>query len=55
MVLSETIDDMAFCEGLYGKKFSQVPFSGRTTKRIQATLKSGKFDGYLMSSHPNGR
>jgi hypothetical protein len=42
VVLSETMDDLVLREGLFYKKFSDVPFSGKTTGLQQGTFKNVK-------------
>jgi hypothetical protein len=41
--------------GLYYKKFSDVPFTGKVTGKIQGSLKNGKWDGPLLLYHANGQ
>jgi hypothetical protein len=36
------MDDLVLREGLFYKKFSEVPFSGKTTGLQQGTFKNGK-------------
>jgi antitoxin component YwqK of YwqJK toxin-antitoxin module len=55
MVLSETIDDLVKREGLYYKKFSEVPFSGKVTGNEQGIIKNGKWEGAFVSYHENGQ
>ena len=49
VVLSETMDDLVKRNGIHYKKFSEVPFSGKTTGRFQGTFKNGKLDGAWVS------
>ena len=42
-------------KGFFYKKFSDVPFSGKTTGQEQGTLKNGKWDGSYVSYHNNGQ
>jgi hypothetical protein len=59
---SETMDDLVKREGLYYKKFSDVPFTGgvegRVTgeidARIQGRLKNGKMEGPWIAYWSNG-
>ena len=55
VVLSETMNDLVKRNGLYYKKFSNVPFSGVTTGQTQGTLKNGKWDGSYVSYYDNGQ
>ena len=54
---SEQIDakDLILREGLYYKKFSDVPFSGKVTGEKQGTLKDGKEEGAWVSYKGNGK
>ena len=38
-------DDLVEERGLFYKKFSGVPFTGKVTGRVQGELKDGKMDG----------
>ena len=42
---SETFDDLVQRDGVYYKKFSNVPFSGKITGLPKGSIKNGKFDG----------
>jgi antitoxin component YwqK of YwqJK toxin-antitoxin module len=55
MVMSETLSDLVKRDGLYYKKFSQVPFTGKTTGKSQGSFKNGKRDGAWVSYHENGQ
>jgi antitoxin component YwqK of YwqJK toxin-antitoxin module len=55
MVLSETIDDLVKREGLYYKKFSEVPFTGKVTGRNQGLVKNGKPEGAWVYYFNNGQ
>ena len=56
LALSEevTLDDLVEREGIYYKKYTDVPFTGKTTGQIQATFKNGKKDGPWVSYHDDG-
>ena len=41
--------------GLWTKKFSTVPFSGKTTGLVQTTIKDGKMIGEYLSFFNNGK
>ena len=45
VVLSETIYDLVERGGLHYKKFSDVPFTGKTTGKTQITYRKGKEHG----------
>ena len=51
----ETYFDLVQREGLYYKKFTEVPFSGTVTGRYQGKIKNGKRDGPWVSYHDNGQ
>jgi len=55
LVLSETFYDLVVRDGLYYKKFSDVPFSGVTTGNEQGTIKNGIREGVWITYHPNGQ
>jgi len=55
VVLSETMNDLVYRDGLFYKKFSEVPFSGETTGDSQGTIKNGKKEGAWVTYHPNGQ
>jgi len=55
VVLSETIEDLVQREGIYYKKFSDVPFTGKTTGEIQGTYRNGKMHGLWVSYWDNGQ
>ena len=42
---SETFDDLVKRDGLYYKKFSDVPFSGKLTGKGKNLIKNGKEEG----------
>ena len=48
-------EDLVKREGLYYTKFSDVPFTGKTTGRIQASLKNGKHHGPRVEYWENGQ
>ena len=49
------MDDLVKREGTYYKNFTDVPFTGTTTGREQATFKNGKYDGPWVSYYENGQ
>ena len=55
VVWSETMDDLVYRDGLYYKKFTEVPFTGKTTGQHQGSFKNGKGDGSWIRYHDNGQ
>jgi hypothetical protein len=55
LVLSETMNDLVEREGLYYKKFSQVPFTGNITGKSQGSFKNGKKEGAWVDYWNNGQ
>jgi len=55
LALGETKDDLVYREGLYYKKFSEVPFTGKTTGKTQGSFRKGKEDGLWIYYHENGQ
>jgi hypothetical protein len=47
--------DLVEREGLFYKKFSDVPFTGKTTGNEQGSLKNGKKDGPWVYYHDNAQ
>jgi len=39
------IEDLLYRDGIYYKKFSDVPFTRKTTEKIQGSFKDGKKHG----------
>ena len=50
-----TFYDLVEREGLYYKKFTDVPFSGKITGKVQGSIKDGKWDGPWVSFHKDGQ
>ena len=48
-------DELVKFNGLYYKKFTDVPFTGKTTGKLQETYKDGILDGPWIRYHDNGR
>jgi len=48
-------DDLVEREGIFYKKFSDVPFSGKVTGRYKGNYKNGKEDGAWVIFHDNGQ
>ena len=51
----ETYSDLVIRDGLYYKKFSTVPFTGKTTGKIQGSFKNGKKHGAWVWYWKNGQ
>lgn len=49
------MDDLVYRDGLYYKKFSDVPFTGKTTGRDQGSLNNGKKVGPWVYFYANGQ
>ena len=47
-------DDLVQREGIFYKKFTDVPFTGKTTGLTQGTFKNGKRDGPWVLYYDNG-
>ena len=50
-----TMDDLVEREGIWYKKFTDVPFTGKTTGQKQGTFKNGKKEGPWIEYWTNGR
>ena len=48
-------DDLVYRDGLYYKKFSEIPFSGKVTGLRNGLMKNGKEDGEWVINHDNGQ
>ena len=57
IVMGETVkwDDLEERDGLYYKKFTEVPFTGKTTGKIQGSFKNGKTHGPWVFYYENGQ
>jgi len=53
-VLGVDFDELVKRGGLFYKKFTNVPFTGKTSGRGQITLKDGKQHGPYVWYHDNG-
>jgi antitoxin component YwqK of YwqJK toxin-antitoxin module len=49
------MDDLVLRDGLYYKKFTEVPFTGEVTGKEQGSLKNGKKEGSWISYYDNGQ
>ena len=54
LALGETMDDLVETNGVYFKKFTEVPFDGTVTGRHQGKIKDGKQDGLWVAYFSNG-
>ena len=49
------MDDLVLREGLYYKKFTDVPFSGEVTGERQGSFENGEKDGAWVYYHESGQ
>jgi antitoxin component YwqK of YwqJK toxin-antitoxin module len=54
-VLGVDSDDLVERDGLYYKKFSDVPFTGKVTGEEQGSFRNGKREGEWVWYHENGQ
>ena len=52
---SETIEDLVVREGVWYKKFSDIPFTGVIDGRISGKFLNGKFNGLFTHYWENGQ
>ena len=52
---SETLSDLVFRDGLYFKKFTDVPFTGKLTGNPQGSFKNGQREGAWVHYYENGQ
>ena len=52
---SVSYDDLVERDGVYYKKFSDVPFSGKVTEIYKGSIKNGKREGAWISYYDNGQ
>ena len=55
LALGETMKDLVVMDGLYYKKFTDVPFTGKVTGKDQGSFKDGEKDGPWVSYYYNGQ
>ena len=56
LAMGHTLKDLVKTDGLYYKKFSDVPFTGKITEGLtQGSFRNGKWDGPYIDYHYNGR
>ena len=53
--VGETIGDLVKREGIYYKKFSDVPFTGKVEGLVQGSFKDGLTEGLWVEYHDNGQ
>ncbi len=56
IAMGETVkwDDLEERDSLYYKKFTEVPFTGKTTGKIQRSFKNGKTHGPWVGYNKDG-
>ena len=52
---AETMNDLVEREGLFYKKFTDVPFTGEVNGKAQGSFKDGKREGSWFWYHDNGQ
>ena len=55
IVWSETMGDLIWRDGVYYKKFSDVPFNGKVDGDIKGQFKNGKKEGTWVRYYENGQ
>ena len=55
LVWSETIKDLVKRNGVFYKKFTDLPFNGKITGEYNGSFKNGLPDGYWVAYHENGQ
>ena len=55
VVWSETMDNLVERDGLYYKKFSYVPFTGKVEGKHQGFIMNGKIEGSWVTYYENGQ
>ena len=55
LAFGETYGDLVKRDGLYYKKSTEVPFTGKVTGKKQGSFKNGKTDGLWVRYHSNGQ
>ena len=50
-----SIHDLVYRQGVYYEKFSDVPFSGKSTGLWNSSIKNGKMEGEWVIFWPNGQ
>ena len=49
------MDDLVKTDGLTYKKFTEVPFTGKTTGKYQGSFRNGKRHGPYVTYYKNGQ
>jgi len=52
---SDSIDDLTLRNGVFYKRYTDVPFSGSITGKINARLENGKFEGHFDGYYDDGQ
>jgi hypothetical protein len=55
LAFGETMDDLVERDGLYYKKFTDVPFTGEVTGEIKSSFRNGKRDGPWVTYFDSGQ
>ena len=55
LAFGETYDDLVKRDGLYYKKYTDVPFTGKVTGKTPESFKNGKRHGPWVSYYDNGQ
>jgi len=55
VVKSENVSNLVERGGLFYKKFTEVPFTGKVTGKNQGSFKNGKREGLWVRYHDNGQ
>ena len=55
IAFGETMDDLVKRDGIYYKKFTDVPFTGKVKGKTQGSLKNGKRYGAWVRYYGNGQ
>ena len=55
IAFGETMDDLVKREGLYYKKDTDVPFTGKVTGQYQGKIRNGKKEGPWVYNWKNGQ
>ena len=55
LAFGETMDDLVERDGIHYKQFSDVPFMGKVTGKVQGAFKGGLKDGPWVRYWDNGK
>jgi hypothetical protein len=55
LAFGETMKDLVLRDGIFYKKFSEVPFTGKTTGKYQGSFKDGKRVGPWVEYWKDGQ